>query len=67
MVLLFQNSFNQQASEVIDSYVYKVGLAAQIPNQSYGAAIGLFKSAVCFVMLVAVNKIAKRLGESSLW
>lgn len=66
-VLLFQNTFNLQYSEVIDTYAYKVGLASQMPNYSYGAAIGLFKSIVCFIMLVAVNKIAQKISDSSLW
>lgn len=66
-VLLYQNSFNLQYSEVIDSYAYKIGLAASLPDHSYGAAIGLFKSVVCFILLFIVNKIAKKLSTSSLW
>lgn len=66
-VLLYQNSFNIKTSEMIDTYAYKVGLASSMPNYSYGAAIGLFKSVVCFVLLVIVNQLAKRLNESSLW
>ena len=66
-VLLFQNGFNQNVSEVIDTYSYKIGLASDLPNQSYGAAIGLFKSLVCFVLLVIVNKMAQKLNDSSLW
>lgn len=66
-VLLFQNSFNLQYSEVIDTYAYKVGLASQMPNYSYGAAIGLAKSIVCFILLAVVNKIAQKVGDTSLW
>lgn len=66
-VLLYQNAFNQQYSEVIDTYSYKIGLAASLPNQSYGAAIGLFKSVVCFVLLLLVNKIAQKVNDFSLW
>lgn len=66
-VLLLQNSFNLQTSEVIDTYAYKMGLAATIPNHSYGAAIGLFKSVICFILLVIVNKIAQKLSDTSLW
>lgn len=66
-VLLLQNSLNLSVSEVIDTYSYKVGLAASLPNYSYGTAIGLFKSIVCFVLLLIVNKTAQKLGDSSLW
>ncbi|WJH35382.1 ABC transporter permease subunit [Paenibacillus sp. CC-CFT747] len=66
-VLLMQNPLNMRTSEVIDTYVYKVGLASQAVNYSYSSAIGLFKSLINLVLLVAVNKIAQRTNQSSLW
>src|SRR5690606_22154702 len=66
-VLLLQNSLNLRTSEVIDTYVYKVGLTSQIVNYSYASAIGFFKSIVGLVMLVLVNNIAKKVGQSGLW
>ncbi len=66
-VLLMQNPLNLQKSEVIDTYVYKVGLASQSVNFSYGAAIGLFKNIVSLFLLLAVNRLARKLNQSSLW
>jgi ABC-type polysaccharide transport system permease subunit len=66
-VFLMQNALNIRASEVIQTYVYKVGLASQNPNFAYASAIGLFGNAINFVLLVAVNYIARRFGETSLW
>lgn len=66
-VMLFQNSLNLNASEVIDTYSYKVGMASSMPNYSYGTAIGLFKSVVCFLLLVLVNKLAQMYSDASLW
>jgi putative aldouronate transport system permease protein len=66
-VLLMQNPLNLRASEVIDTYVYKIGLTSQAPNFSYATAIGLFKSIISLVLLLSVNKIAKKAGQSSLW
>ncbi len=66
-VLLLQNPLNLSASEIIDTYVYKIGLASAVPDFSYSSAIGLFSSAVGFVLLVLVNQIAKAVGETSLW
>jgi putative aldouronate transport system permease protein len=66
-VLLLQNSLNLRTSEVIDTYVYKVGLTSQIVNYSYASAIGFFKAIVGLVLLVIVNKIAKKVGQSGLW
>ncbi len=64
-VFLMQNSMNISRSEVIATFVYKVGLV----NADYGfsTAAGLFQSLVAFVMLVAVNWMAKKTTETSLW
>ncbi|OXM85459.1 sugar ABC transporter permease [Paenibacillus rigui] len=66
-VLLLQNPLNIRASEVIDTYVYKVGLASTGIHYSYSAAIGLFKSVVNLILLITINKVAKKVGQTSLW
>ena len=66
-VFLMQNALNLQASEVITTYVYKLGIASRIPNYSYAASIGLFNSVVNLLLLVTVNSLARRTGKSSLW
>ncbi len=66
-VLLMQNSLNARTSEVIDTFVYKVGLASQAMNYSYSTAINLFKSIVGLILLVTVNSIARRTKQESLW
>ena len=43
-VYLMQVPLNLARSEIIATYVYKVGLVSSIPNYSYGAAIGLFNA-----------------------
>ena len=66
-IFLMQNSLNIGLSEVIQTYVYKIGLASASPNFSYASAIGLFASVVSFLLLLIVNRIAARVGETSLW
>ncbi len=66
-VFLMQNPLNLQASEIISTYVYKVGLASQLPSYSYAAAIGLFNSLINLVLIACVNTAARRLGSTSLW
>ena len=66
-VLLMQNPLNLSSSEVISTYVYKVGLTSTIPQYSYSTAIGLFQSAIGMVLLIAVNAIANRINDSGLW
>jgi multiple sugar transport system permease protein/putative aldouronate transport system permease protein len=63
-VLLLQNPVNIRASEVIDTYVYRVGIQSAVPNYSYAAAIGLFKSLVGFTLVMLVDRFAKRLGHA---
>jgi putative aldouronate transport system permease protein len=64
---LLQNELNLRASEVIQTYVYKVGLASATANYSYSTAIGIFNAVINFLLIVTVNKIAQKLGETSLW
>jgi multiple sugar transport system permease protein/putative aldouronate transport system permease protein len=66
-VFLMQNPLNTAVSEVISTYVYKVGLVGGITNYSYASAIGLFNSVVGLVLLVTANWLMKRLTDSSLW
>ncbi|WP_261807781.1 sugar ABC transporter permease [Paenibacillus sp. N3.4] len=66
-VLLMQNPLNLSTSEVIDTYVYKVGLLSTGIKYSYATAIGVFTSVVNLILLFSVNKLAKKLGQTSLW
>ena len=62
---LMQNALNLDVSEIISTYVYKVGLIDA--RFSFAAAVGLFNTVINFVLLVSVNRIAKLLGQSGLW
>ena len=62
---LLQNSINLEYSEIISTYVYKIGI--QNGQFSYSAAIGLFNNVINLLLLVVVNKIAKRVSDVSLW
>lgn len=64
---LMQNDLNVGTAEVVDTYVYKIGLASAGANPSYAAAIGLFQSVIGFFLVVGVNAVSRRLTESSLW
>ena len=66
-VFLMQNNLNLRASEVISTYVYKVGLASSMQDFSYATAIGLFNSLVNFSLIIIVNQIAKRVSGEGLW
>jgi len=64
-VYLMQNNMNLTVSEVISTYVYKIGIMS---NQiSYSSAIGLFNTLINFVFLVVVNFVSKKTSDISLW
>jgi putative aldouronate transport system permease protein len=62
---LMQNALNLDSSEIISTYVYKVGLLNA--QYSFSAAVGLFNAAINFVLLAAVNAAARTLGQTGLW
>ena len=66
-VLLMQNDLNLNYSEIISTYVYKVGLASGITNFSLSAAISMFNSVINFILLLSVNKITKKLSGSGIF
>ena len=58
---LMQTSMNLPSSEILPTYVYKVGL--QAGDYAYSTAVGLFNSVINVVLLFVVNKIVKKLNE----
>lgn len=64
-IFLMQNDLNTSVSEVISTFVYKIGVVNA--NFGFSTAAGLFQSLVSFILLVIVNKICKTLTETSLW
>jgi multiple sugar transport system permease protein/putative aldouronate transport system permease protein len=66
-VLLMQNPINTGVSEIIDTYIYKIGLASTALDFSYATAIGLFKGVIALVLVVTANWAVKRMGQDGLW
>lgn len=63
-IYLLQNTLNGSASEIISTYVYKMGL---VSNQySLSSAIGLFNNVINLLLLLLVNWISKKLSDTSL-
>lgn len=62
---LLQNPLNLGTSEIIATYVYKVGLLSS--NFSLATAVGLFNSIINLALLLMVNAVAKRVTGSGLW
>jgi putative aldouronate transport system permease protein len=64
-VYLLQNPLNYKYSEIISTYVYKVGI--QQAQFSLSTAVGVFNSVVNFIILLFVNYLARKQGETSLF
>lgn len=62
---LLQNDANHAASDVLETYVYRMGISGA--NYSYGTAIGLLTSVINLIFIIAFNKISKKVSETSLW
>lgn len=62
-IYLMQNSINTPVSEVISTYVYKIGVLQF--NYSYSTAVGLFNSVVNLAMLLIVNTLSDRVSKVS--
>lgn len=64
-ILLMQNNLNLESSDVISTFVYTTGILKG--EYSYTAAIGLFNSVINLILLLLVNRIARKTSETSLW
>ena len=64
-VFLMQNDLNMQTSEVIATYVYKMGLKNS--QYSVSTAVNLFNNVINFALLILVNGVTRKLGSTSLW
>lgn len=64
-VFLMQNDLNMSSSDVISTFVYRSGILEA--QYSFSAAVGLFNSIINFVLLIMVNRIARRVSDTSLW
>ncbi|TVY06763.1 ABC transporter permease [Paenibacillus cremeus] len=64
-VLVFLNPLNKNSGEILDTYIYSVGLLGQ--QFSYTTAIGLFKSIVGLLLVIICNYMSKKTTGESLY
>ena len=64
-VYLMQSSLNLSVSEVVSTYVYKVGI--QSAQFSFATAVGLFNSVANFLIIFVTNAISRRISDISLF
>jgi putative aldouronate transport system permease protein len=64
-VLLLYNPMNYETSDVINTFVYRRGVLSA--DFSFASAVGLFQSAIGFILIVIGNRVVKKYSETSLW
>jgi putative aldouronate transport system permease protein len=64
-VLLMYNPFTYETSDVIATYVYRMGI--QGGNYSYSAAVDLMTSVIAISLVLSANIISRKISETSLW
>lgn len=62
---VLQNPLNIDASEVIDTYVYKIGL--QEFRMEYATAVGLMKTVIALFLLYFANSLAKKISGKGIF
>lgn len=64
-IFLMLNPMTLSVGNVLDTYVYFKGIEQS--DFSFGAAVGLFKGMVGFILIIAANKLAKKFGEQGVF
>ncbi|WP_218827860.1 ABC transporter permease [Paenibacillus rigui] len=64
-IILLYNPVTYDTADVISSFVYRKGLLEL--NWSYSTAVGIFNSIFNLILLIAANRISRKVNESSLW
>ena len=64
-VMLLQNDLNLEASSIISTYSYEIGIIGG--QYSYSTAIGLFNNVVNILVLLLVNRITKKVTDTGLF
>jgi putative aldouronate transport system permease protein len=64
-VFLMYNPAIYETSDIISTYVYRVGLVQG--NFSYASAIDLFMGVISLIFIYTANSVSRKVGETSLW
>ena len=64
-VLLLQNSSTLSTSDILSTYVYRLGITQM--KYSFASAVGLFNNVVGLVILMFFNTLSRKIANTSLW
>jgi len=64
-VLLFYSPAVYDVGDIIDTYVYRMGLGSM--KYGFSTAVGLFKSVVGLIFVLGSNYVARWIGQEGIW
>jgi putative aldouronate transport system permease protein len=64
-IMLLYQPLTYETADVVATYVYRKGLEEL--EYSFASAVGLFNTVINFTLLLTVNKISRKVSETSLW
>ncbi len=64
-IMLLYNPSTYETADVISTFVYRKGILEM--SYSYSTAVDFFNSIINFILLVSVNKLSRKVSETSLW
>ena len=64
-IILLYNEFTYDTADVISSYVYRRGLVSG--DYSFSTAVGLFNSAINFILVLSANKVSNMISGTGIW
>lgn len=64
-IILLYNPLIYETSDVIDSFIYRIGIGSQ--QWSYSSALGIFNSVVNMIIIIIANRVSAKVTETSLW
>jgi putative aldouronate transport system permease protein len=64
-VLLMYSPITYETADVINTYIYRKGIL--LSDYGFSAAVGTFNSVINLILLVAANKISRKVSEIKLW
>ncbi|WP_223869306.1 ABC transporter permease [Paenibacillus sabuli] len=64
-IILLYNPMIYETADVINTFVYRRGVLGA--DFSFATAVGLFQSAIGLVLVIAANRIARKVSDTSLW
>lgn len=64
-IFMLYSSHVYDVADIIDTYVYRMGIINN--DYSFSTAAGMFKSVVALILILIVNKIAKKTGNEGLF